>query len=99
MQVFLFHQMGKLNSAALDRIQTDRETQTRLVSASSAAARMEVLHCKVPKTGRGGGGAAAEKGKGRDQYGLTITPVSAGSNGHPYCISPGWFSLKWPESF
>lgn len=35
MQVFLFHQMGKLNSAALDRVQTDTETQTRLVSASS----------------------------------------------------------------
>lgn len=82
MQVLLFHQMGKLNSAALDRIQTDRETQTRLVSASSTAARMEVHNCKVPKTGRGGGEPQQQKKKkGRDQYGLTITPVSAGVMG------------------
>lgn len=96
MQVVLFHQMGKLNSAALDRVQTDRETQTRLVSASSTAARMEVHDCKVPKTGGlGWGEPQKKKNKDRDQYGLTITPASAGSNGQPYCISPGWFSLKW----
>lgn len=94
MQVFLFHQMGKLNSATLDRVQTDRETQTRLVSASSTAARMEVHGCEVPKIGRGEPQQQKKK-KDRDQYGLTITPVSAGSNGQPYCISPGWFSLKW----
>lgn len=65
MQVFLFHQMGKLNSGVLDQIQTDRETQTRLVSASSTAARMEVHHCKVPKIGRrrGGGGHSSRKRK------------------------------------
>lgn len=39
--------------------------------------------------------AAGKKKKDRDQYGLTTTPVSAGSNGQPYCISPGCFSLKW----
>lgn len=81
MQVLLFHQMGKLNPVALDRIQTDRETQTRLVSGSSTAARMEVHNCKVPKTGRGGGAQQQKKKKGRDQYGLTITPVSAGVMG------------------
>lgn len=95
MQVFLFHQMGKLNSVTLDWVQTDRETQTRLVSASSTAARMEVHGCEVPKIGGGGTPQQQKKKKDRDQYGLTITPVSAGSNGQPYCISPGWFSLKW----
>lgn len=94
MQVLLFHQMGKLNPVALDRIQTDRETQTRLVSGSSTAARMEVHNCKVPKTGRGGG-TAAEKEKRQRSIRADHHSGFSWSNGQPYCISPGWFSLKW----
>lgn len=95
MQVFSFHQTGEPNSAALDRVQTDRETQMRLVSVSSTCSQDGGARLQGARNGEGAKQEQWKKDTDRDQYGLTITPVSAGSNGQPYCISPGWFSLMW----
>lgn len=62
-----------------------RKVQTRLISARFTWSQMEGAQCekrqwrknKIKRRGK----------KGKDQYRLTITLVSAWGNGHPYCIS------------
>lgn len=74
-----------------------RKVQTRFISARFTWSQMEGAQCDGAQTEeRDCGTKQGGKIKGKDQYRLTITPVSAWGNGHPYCISARrWFSLKW----